>query len=178
MLILSTQDDRELQTLVNRMKRQAASGIWDGRGPTAYFERCQHLHRLGIRAIYTRDTGHHSSGWWKNPDYENCLHLSLSFVDPETGTPTGQKNEPLTRMMIDAIFGVNKRWLWCEPPFSTTGKQHCVWHYRLFCDPGWNPIMPRGEVYNRELTEAGWLSYSDVQAQIELSSMAAEEGAA
>jgi hypothetical protein len=23
-----------------------------------------------------------------------------------------------------------------------------LWHYRLFCDFFWNPIKPRGEVYN------------------------------
>lgn len=32
---------------------------------------------------------------------------------------------------------------------------------------GWCPIKPRGEVYSRELTEAGYKSFSDVQAELE-----------
>src|SRR5262249_14385874 len=45
------------------------------------------------------------------------------------------------------------------------GRKLDVWHYRLFCDPGWQPIKPRGEVYSRELTEAGWKSYSDLSEE-------------
>ena len=32
--------------------------------------------------IYTMDEGMHSIGWWKNPDYARCYHLSLC---PELG---------------------------------------------------------------------------------------------
>jgi hypothetical protein len=167
MLILTSADERQIETLVNRMKRQAASGLFDGRVPSPYLARCHHTHMLGISATYSRDVGYHTSGWWKNPDYERCRHLSLAFFEPESMQFTGQKNDPLTRLMVDAIFGVDRRWLWCEPPYSDEGKRKCVWHYRLFCDQGWQPICPRGEVYGRELIEAGWLSYSDVQFQKE-----------
>lgn len=118
----------------------------------------------GTQAVLSRDTGHHTSGWWKNPDYERCLHLSLSFVDPETGS-SREKDKKLTAQWIDAIFGANNRLLWCEPPFSHQGKKRDVWHYRLFfADKGFSvPILPRGEVYTKEFTDAGWLSFSDVQ---------------
>lgn len=167
MLILTTDIDREVSQLVSRLRRTVNSDVWDGRGVTPYMERCRHLHYgLGVLAIFTRDMGHHSSGWWKNPDYERCKHLSLSFFDPETREPTGDRNVMLSTAIISLLFGKDKRLLWCEPPYSDDGKQRCVWHYRLFCDPAWEPILPRGEVYNRELTEAGWLSYSDVQAAL------------
>jgi hypothetical protein len=153
--------------LITRMRRRAWSGVWTGRGPTPYFDTCRHVCKtLGTLAIFTRDCGHHSSGWWKNPDYERCLHLSLSFFDAET-MQRGSKNQAMTDRFVDAIFGVRRRWLWCEPPYSDDGKRADVWHYRLFCDAGWNPIKPRGEVYSRELTEAGWLSFSDLQAALQ-----------
>lgn len=37
-----------------------------------------------------------------------------------------------------------------------------VYHYRLFCDEAWKPIMPRGEVYSTQFTERGWKSFSDL----------------
>ncbi|NLX57306.1 MAG: hypothetical protein GXY58_19525 [Planctomycetaceae bacterium] len=33
-------------------------------------------------------------------------------------------------------------------------------------DERWQPNQPRGEVYSRELTEADWKSFSDVQADL------------
>ena len=154
-------------SLVRRIRKRAWSGTWNGKGPTVYFDFCRHIEPvLGMLAIFTRDIGHHSSGWWKNPDYERCLHLSLSFFDPETKS-RAPKNQRLTDELVNLIFGPAKRWLWCEPPYSPDGKKMEVWHFRLFCDPGWNPLKPRGEVYNRELTEAGWLSFSDLQATLQ-----------
>jgi len=126
-------------------------------------DRCTGLHILtGTKLIFTRDAGMHSSGWWKNPDYERCWHLSLSFVDPLSGE-SAPKDVKLTDRWIDAFYGENRRYLWSESPFSDVGKTHNVWHYRVFVDPAWQPIIPHGEVYNRELTEAGWHSYSDLQ---------------
>ena len=160
--------ERLIGTTAKQMRREANNGVWDGRGPTPYFARCRRLlPLLGASLLFTRDVGHHSSGWWKNPDYERCWHLSLSFFDPETGEQTGTRNEQLTEVFLDAFYGRQKRLLWCEPPYSDDGRRMCVWHYRLFCDAAWQPIKPRGEVYGRELTEAGWKSYSDVQAEME-----------
>jgi hypothetical protein len=119
---------------------------------------------IGTRLIFSRDTGHHSSGWWKNPDYERCWHLSVSFHDPLTGA-TAPKDIKLTDQWIKAFYGDDKRYVWSEPPYSDHGRAAGVWHYRVFCDPGWQPIVPRGEVYSRELTEAGWLSFSELQSE-------------
>lgn len=113
------------------------------------------LEKYPATVIYTRDVGHHTSGWWKNPDYERCWHLSISF---RSGTEKKALNE-----IIQNLFAPNEKWIWIEPPFSETGKSLNVWHYRLFCDEHWQPIKPRGEVYNTEFTERGWKSFSEVQ---------------
>lgn len=126
--------------------------------------RCSGYHEgTGTKLIFTRDAGMHTSGWWKNPDYERCWHLSLSFVNPLTGEPL-PKDVQLTKQWLETFFGEHQRYLWSESPKSEEGKQRDVWHYRIFCDPAWQPIIPRGEVYSREHTEAGWLSFSDLQS--------------
>lgn len=51
--------DKALDIFVSRLRRSANIGIWDGQRPTPYFDSCRHVHSiLGIRAIFTRDTGH------------------------------------------------------------------------------------------------------------------------
>ncbi len=148
------------------LKRAAWRGFWDGRNADAYFYSCRKINRdMGVLAVFTRDVGYHSSGWWKNPDYERCFHLSLSFFDRETADPT-PRNKAVTDRILSALFGRDKEKLWAEPPYSAEGKRKDVWHYRLFCDKGWNAIVPRGEVYSRWDTEANWLSWSDLQALI------------
>jgi hypothetical protein len=152
-----------LEDLILTMKRHAESGTWSGCEQTPYFDACRRTdNSLGLQLIFSRDVGHHSSGWWKNPEYQRCRHLSVSFFDPETlgNKPRDRKR---TSVLLQGFFGMNKRWLWCEPPYSEHGKKVDVWHYRLFADQGWTPILPIGEVYNRDFTEAGWLSYSDLK---------------
>lgn len=157
-------------SVAEAMKRAARSGTYDGRmayESRLYFERCRAYHEpTGTRLIFTRDVGHHASGWWKNPDYERCYHLSLSFLDPANHAWPVPRDRGLTREWVDCFFGADSRKLWCEPPYSPEGKALDVWHYRLFCAPDWSPIVPRKEVYSREFTEAGWKSYSDVQAEL------------
>lgn len=159
---------KTLQALVKYAKTIAKFNTWDGRGMTPYLESCHHADRNeGVELIFSRDTGYHTSGWWKNPDYERCWHLSLSFFDPIAMEPC-PRNAVLTKELIDAFYGRDKKLIWSEPPYSPAGKAKDIWHYRLFCDAGWRPIKPRGEVYGRELIEAGWKSYSDVQDQLEV----------
>lgn len=138
---------------------------FDGRASNLPYlsDHCYDYHPNGSRLILTRDIGHHSSGWWKNPDYERCLHLSLSFRDPLTGA-VRPKDDELTDQWIDLILGPTKNLIWAEPPYSPEGKKNETWHYRVFYAPGWvAPILPRGEVYSKDWTPAGWLSFSDLQ---------------
>lgn len=138
-----------------RIFKTAQRGVYEGKTVTGYLENCSwFLERYDCIIIFTRDVGYHSCGWWKNPDYERCYHLSISF-------PAGW-NSRKARHVVDGLFRWDKRLLWCEPPYSAEGKRAGVYHYRLFCDENWNPIKPRGEVYNRQFTELGWKSYSEL----------------
>jgi hypothetical protein len=160
--------DDQMAAVASAMKRVCQYGIYTGRLETrealTYFNRCKrHVPTdPGSTLIFTRDDGMHSSGWWKNPDYSRCLHLSLSFQDRET-SGLAPKHVALTEKWVEFFFGQWKRLIWAEPPFSEHGKKHDVWHYRVFTSPDFKvPLLPRGEVYSRELTEAGWKSWSDL----------------
>lgn len=156
-------------SIVVQARLQAAKMNFDGRDSPAtrrHIQRCTHYHRpTQALIIYTRDTGMHSSGWWKNPDYERCLHLSLSFVgqqlDQHFPLPFDRK---MAARWAEIFFGDEARKCWIEPPFSPEGKARDVHHYRLFCDPSWRPMLPRGEVYSKGDTPARWLSWSDLHA--------------
>lgn len=159
--------------VARQMWRRAWYGVWNGRGirnsadyydqmQQTYFERCTGMHEpTGTILIFTRDEGMHSSGWWKNPDYERCFHLSLSFRDPANGNPR-PRDIQLSKEWVEAFFSENRRLIWAESPYSEDGKAAEVWHYRVFCDEHWQPLLPRKEVYTREFTELGWKSFSDL----------------
>jgi hypothetical protein len=158
------------EEVARQMWKRAMNGTWDGRSVRTasqyqsiyekpYFERCIAQHRpTGTIIIFTRDEGMHTSGWWKN---KRCLHLSLSFRNPETGDPVS-RDVKLSREWLEVFFHDNQRLIWAEPPYSDEGKGSDVWHYRVFCDPFWVPMLPRGEVYSREFTEVGWKSFSEL----------------
>jgi hypothetical protein len=166
--------------VAREMTRRARHGLFDGRSsPEAqkYIIHCTADDEVtDTRIIFTRDSGHHTSGWMRNPDYERCRHLSLSpRPDPRLCDPTGQRSrifvssEQLTgfdaktwRVWVDAFFGEDVRYVWHESPKSSLGKRLGVQHWRLFCNVYWEPIVPRGEVYSSELTELGWRSASQV----------------
>jgi hypothetical protein len=156
--------------VAKEMRRVAFLGVWDGGGLNDYLRRASGYHApTGTKICFTRDKGGHSSGWWKNPDYERCLHLSLSFYDRDSRQPVGDRDLKLTEEWLSLFFGNNRRLLWAEPPSSELGKKLDVWHYRLMVYEDWvTPLLPRGEVYSKEHTESGWLSYSELQARNEV----------
>lgn len=124
----------------------------------------------GTIILFTRDCEMHDCGWWKNPDYNQCLHLSLSYRDPKTGLFRG-KHQSLTdewlELFYELFYGPLQRLMWTEPPYYPEGKRADVWHYRVFYDRTWSaPLLPRGEVYSKKWTPAHWLSYSDLQEKL------------
>jgi hypothetical protein len=142
--------------MFERIIKTAQNGIWTGDELTPYFEGCKwYSQKYECIMIFTKEDGYHTGGWWKNPEYERCYHLSISF-------PGGKSQNKLDKI-INGIFGSNKKMLWVEGPFSPEGKQNDVWHYRLFCDPAWKAIIPKGEVYNTHFTEIGWKSFSELK---------------
>lgn len=158
----------DLEPLVRFARLRAQRGTYDGRADDRnmrLMRQCAHLYSLNpeasARMIYTRDVGHHSSGWWKNPHYERCLHLSISFCVNPTDDPLPFDKRTAERI-ARAFFGDDTPKCWVEPPYSPEGQRCGVHHYRLFCDEGWNPILPKGEVYGRENTPPEWKSFSEI----------------
>lgn len=163
-----------LPALVQFAKRRADRWLYDGRvGPTTQrmMALCSHEFAVSPEVhaaiIYTRDVGHHESGWWKNPEYERCLHLSISYRTDGAwnGVPVPHDKKQ-SALFAEAFFDESRRLCWIEGPYSPEGRVRDVWHYRVFCDPSWTPILPRGEVYSRDLTEAGWKSFSDIHGAL------------
>ncbi len=157
-----------LGPLIAFARVRALRGLYNGKTTPACMELMrQCAHQLAIRPdlcagiIFTRDAGHHSSGWWKNPDYERCWHLSISFLGMPGAIPVPFEKAEAERI-AQGFFGDHARWCWVERPYSPEGKARDVWHYRLFCDPSWAPIQPRGEVYSKEATPADWRSFSEI----------------
>lgn len=136
----------------------ANQGTFDGKNATEYFRSCYHFFEEPPHSVlFTRDVGAHTSGWKKNPDFERCYHLSLSF---KSGS-----EKKLELKYLKSLFGENYKWLWIEPPFSILGKGRDIWHYRLFCDKNWKAIRPKGEPYDTTNTPKGWKSFSEVHGQ-------------
>ncbi len=162
-----------ISEVVPRMRQVAATGLYHyGNQGVEFLQQYTDAVAIGeftIILIFSRDAGHHSGGWLKNPDYERCWHLSLSFRGSD-GNPQSPARRlervpqmhSLAERLCKAFYGNNVRYIWAEPPFSEIGKKFQVWHYRVFCDKAWQPIVPRGEVYSKELTEKGWKSFSDL----------------
>lgn len=151
-----------LSDLVKDHRETASTGTWDGNPLSEYYESCRRLNSaFGISTILTRDVGYHSSGWMKTPELERCLHLSIAFFDPASGSPISQDHATAT-LLIKAMFFPSVKWTWTEPPSGDVAMQHDLWHYRLFCNEKWQPLNPPGE----ELTSFGWKCFGDVQEAI------------
>lgn len=157
-----------MEKLVKAMKRHAWSGdqFYDGRNvQSPYFRHARQIHeKSGTSLLFTRDKGMHSSGWFKNPDYDKCLHLSLSFWDMtgENAKPAAY-NYSLARMWVNLFFEDLTRLIWEES--TALPDLPCeVRHYRVMCNDHWQPIKPRKEVYSRDFIEKNWRSFSDQRA--------------
>lgn len=144
-----------------RLMAYALPVLQEGRGQRPPLTARHPSMELGVQLICTREAGMHACGWWKNPEYDRCLHASIAFRDPETGD-----FEPFRFPQAEAIaagaFGSHLANCWTEPPSSASGRAAGVHHFRVFYDPDWRtPVRPRGEVYDRQWTPAGWQSWSE-----------------
>lgn len=163
----------EIHQLAEQMKMVANTG-WVNYGTCEPHElepytRMIAIGELTVIVMFSRDAGHHSGGWFKNPDYEYCYHLSLSYRGSD-GDPLNSARRlerapqmhRLSEVFIKAFYDKFTHLVWAEPPFSKIGKKLQVWHYRVFTNERWQPMHPRGEVYTTEFTEKGWKSYSEL----------------
>jgi hypothetical protein len=144
--------------------RLSAAQAPEHRGEGVPDRRCVRVLRAaGVVVLFTRDSGMHTSGWFKNPDFERCLHLSISFRDTESFEPAPW-DEYVAQRIARAFFRVAVHWIWTESAKTDHGRKLGVIHYRVFCDEQWQAFHPVGEVYSRELTEKGWQSWSDLHS--------------
>ncbi len=150
--------------LADAMRAHANTGIWNGTRHSAnmpYFQNAQRDHvKTGTMLLLTREAGYHTSGFFKNPDYERCWHLSISFYDPEQ-LESRPFDDHLAALWCHLIFGEHTRYIWRESGKAQHGGD--LYHYRVFYNAAWQPIIPRGEVYSRDFIEKGWKSYSDLK---------------
>ena len=101
-----------------------------------------------VRLMLTFDQGAHASGWWRNSDYDRCMHLSLSWPR-RIGGPEAPTDKEV-RAWAKAFFGRDVVKTWTEPSasvFDIHGRLPGVVHVRLFLDKDNRPIQPEGEVY-------------------------------
>jgi hypothetical protein len=154
-----------LRMRINALKMVLVDGAFNGLSipwSESVLKNYMAIHRpSGTVLTYTHDEGYHTSGWWKNPDYERCLHLSLSFHDPETGKPA-PGGYRFTNEWLDVFFGESRRLLWCEPLALPEEGSFEVWHYRLFCDASWNPMPPEREAPTAEFAARGWKRWPEL----------------
>lgn len=148
--------------LLKKMWRWANSGVFDGINTnTRYFTEARwYIPNDGVLLLFTRDKGMHDCGWFKNPDYNQCYHLSISCWNPITRQPAGY-DPKLHRQWIHMVYGDWVKYIWHESPVNDNPSQ--PHHYRVMTDSNWQPIIPRGEVYTKEYTALGWKSWSDQQ---------------
>lgn len=147
---------------VDMVMKQALSGVWDGKTETVYFQNCiWYWPKYQVSINLSRDINHHLGGWWKNPQYERCWHLSIAVQTADYEKP--EDHDKNTLHILQLIFQDKLKMMWSEPPYSEAGKKMHVWHYRVFCDEHWQAFKPKGEVYSTELTERGWLSSSELK---------------
>jgi len=150
----------KLQQLAAELRISAAAAP-EHKGHGVPDRRCVRvLAKAGIVVLFTRDSDMHGSGWFKNPDFERCYHLSLSFRDPMTGE-AAPFDDYVAERIARAFFADHLRFAWTESAKSAEGRKLGVFHYRVFCNEAWQAFHPTGEVYSRELTEKGWQSWSD-----------------
>lgn len=176
--------DEHMARVARELRRRAKHGLFNGLSNAAawrYIRHCTFDDAATLtRVMFTRDIGHHTSGWLKNPDYENCWHLSTSPAPNLIILPDDQRlAEPDMKTCarwVHAFYGDDARYVWAESPKTEQGKQRGVWHWRLFCDEHWQPIVPRKEVYSRDFTELGWRSASQVLAEDGIVRLETEDG--
>ena len=110
---------------------------------------------LLLSILITFDQGTHSSGWWKNSQYDACWHLSMVAFEPGSMLLPNFKEVPddERRAWATVVFGDHVTKAWNEPPASKLDVYRYApasaytWHSRVFVDREGHAIIPEGEVY-------------------------------
>lgn len=121
---------------------------------------------IWVRLLLSRDRGHHSSGWWRNAEWEYCWHLSVSSrpaVEARMAViglreDVGYIDRPREEEVYwgRLFFGEHASMVWHEPggtdprlSLAESRRNKSISHLRLFLDPEtFEPFIPDGEVYD------------------------------
>lgn len=168
---------REHQNLARQIRARARRGWFLGTQETAAMWIIRHTVRgvtepdLAVSIAFSRDRGHHSSGWWRNAEYEYCWHLSLAAKAYDKTLTQRQWRAAAfehfphdeLRYWSQAFFGDDLKMAWLEPggtdPNLTPEARRIhatMWHVRVFMEPRlldargepFRACMPKGEVYD------------------------------
>lgn len=149
--------------IVRDMRFKAFTNKWNG--TEAELRKILHVcrHQLPgitcpdalVTILLTYDYGHHACGWWKNSQYDECLHLSISISGHRKGSNFKMLREPeqVTAAELhawsEAIFAPLgpdvMKWLWLEHGKKTKAIEHVRLFYSKITQ---EPILPTGEVYS------------------------------
>lgn len=154
--------------LSRAMAAHARTGYYDGIDdfPAGYFNKAIRVDlTTQTNLILTRDTGMHTSGFLKNPDYDKCWHLSLSFFEPGNRKELLPYDMTKAEAWVKVFFGNLERYIWHEGPTGRLNLPIEAHHYRVMVNEFWHPIIPRLEVYSTDFTAKGWKTFSAVQAE-------------
>ena len=154
----------------------AAPRVLDNKLGIGYFSWARGFHdATGTLLLYSREVWPPATiGEEKTEGYVYWRHLSLSFheTDLEAGPNRyGRmreclpKDEETTARWIEAFFGAQKVWVICEPPSTDNGRKFDVWHYRMPCDPNWEPLARKGSQIAQIFSGAGWHPWLDLAAE-------------
>lgn len=123
-----------------RIKKIAASGINNGSiNSDLYRALCSHYFAYsGMLMALTRDDI--TMLQLKDTEYVRCYHAAISFCENKIGNFVPFKHKQAWHF-FKSLFPNDYEKVWIEPPVSKDGHRLDIFHYRIFCDPQWQPII-------------------------------------
>ncbi len=153
--------DFDFDSIANRMRYRARSGAHCGDRSVrelAYIKKCS-ARDGSTTLVFTRDFGNHQFAWLADPAHDRCWHLSIACSDSIERDA-----------WLRALFGEHVEHLWGQSCVSLYGQQRGVWHWRLFCDENWQPLISTNP---DDLLAAHMHRASDLGVSIAMSKLAA-----
>jgi hypothetical protein len=162
------------EQVIRTMVRRAFNNPWKGNQPL--LDKRHVLDTTAIlepgrptRILCTFDYNYHGSGWFKNSEFEQCLHVSVShphwdrsrvhvdktgqlgagagarYAGYDLETPTEEECWEWGK----AFFGEHAPKAWIEPAASVLDlyRSPNIVHLRLYYDEHLEPFMPTAEPY-------------------------------
>jgi len=125
---------------------------------------------LGLRLLWTRDTGHRKGGWFKARELDRCFHLTavdLRLLPNVRYEGRGPVAPLVFDLLLQEFFGEAYSCVWFEYAkeklTADASDVREVRHWRLFCDAEWEPLEAMREEARRELRALGWIEMRELE---------------